>query len=119
MSLLLRVFGEFILLSVQPVALATSVVKPTHSRSPCFRASHRFSGLRFLLRKLPIYYENGVSQENSQLHRRRGLQFLRREHHGLVQIRQDHHAAVEKDVPQARTATLERLSTTMDWTLRL
>ena len=38
MSLLLRVFGEFILLSVQPVALATSVLETLISLSvfPCF-----------------------------------------------------------------------------------
>ena len=49
MSLLLRVFGEFILLSVQPVALATSVEKTLIPRL-YFRASHRFRGLRLPLR---------------------------------------------------------------------
>ena len=40
--LLLRVFGEFILLSVQPVALATSVLETLIPR-PYFRASHTVS----------------------------------------------------------------------------
>ena len=42
MSLLLRVFGEFILLSVQPVALATSVLQTLIPRS-YFRTSHTVS----------------------------------------------------------------------------
>ena len=59
------VFGEFILLSVQPVALATPVVKLTVP-VPCFRASHRFRGLRSLLRKLPNFSNHDVSQETGE-----------------------------------------------------
>ena len=60
------VFGEFILLSVQPVALATPVVKLTVP-VPCFRASHRFRGLRSQLRNLPNYSNNVCSRKDSDV----------------------------------------------------
>ena len=57
MSLLLRVFGEFILLSVQPVALATSVEKTLIPRL-YFRASH--STVLDMLRPLIVAWPSPV-----------------------------------------------------------